>query len=314
MWAVRISNSSVPPTGSIKYRVNNPGLPRIFAPRPLFNRPVNLNDVEIHDYIPGSGISAEDTRKVSFVGVDVDAWLRIFLNAVEKFLTPEFATPIVILGEKNENKDELAPIDNLLRSKKTIAEGLSRLLVPALGQTAADGLTEAQKIFEEDLLIHLSSFYSTEAAIQLDACLKVPEELEMRLFGPVAPGSVDEESISLTAAKMVLKDGSSDNEDENALLTFLLHKHEGSKEEGSEINSRSLLLSPVYQITNIEHQIEVIPEIDEYEASSWLTLVNASDPLLQIPLGSFEVPLILRVTHTAIHGRAVRIIRERFIG
>jgi len=69
-------------------------------------------------------------------------------------------------------------------------------------------------------------------------------------------------------------------------------------EDGSGVNSRSLLFSPIYQITNIEHQIEAMPEIEEYQASSWLTFVNTQDPLLQIPLGSFEVPLILRALPT----------------
>ncbi len=297
LWVVRISNPSVPPTGSIKFGVNSSSLPMIFAPRPLFNRPVNLNDVVICDYIPGSGISAEKTRTVSFAGVDVDAWLRIFLNGVEKFLSPEFATPIVILGERNETFF----IDNLIESKKTIAKGLSRLLVPALKNTETYGLTETQKVFEEDLLIHLSNFYSTEAAIQFDAHLNypsVPEDKELRLFGPVAPGTAAGKSISLTAAKMALKEETTDSNDENALLTFLLHKHEGFMEDGSGVNSRSLLFSPVYQITNIEHQIEAMPEIEEYQASSWLTFANTQDPMLQIPLGSFEVPLILRALPT----------------
>ena len=290
IWAVRISKAGTSSPGSIKYKVDNPGLPNIFAPRPLFNRPVNLNDVAIYDYIPGGGRSSV-ARTLSFVGVDVDAWLRIFLNGVEKFLAPEFATPIVILGEKNENGNEIAPLDNLLQSKKTIAEGLSKLLVPALNQTETGGLAEAQKVFEEDLLIHLSNFYSTEAAIQFGASHKVSEDLG--LFGPITPGMAVGKSISLTAAKMALKKGSSNGADESALLTFLLQKQDGSKVgNSSEINTRSVQLSPAYQITHMEHQIG--EGIEKYQASSWLTFVNTQDSLLQIPLGSFEVPLILR--------------------
>ena len=163
LWAVRIGQGDSTPAGSINYSVYNPGLPRIYAPRPLFNTPVNLNGVAIRDYIPDTGkISEGNTRTLNFVGVDMDAWLRIFLNGVEKFLSPEFATAIVILGERKEN----FLIDTLLESKKATAEYLSSLLVPALSHTAGDGLTEAQKIFKEDLLIHLSNFYGTEAAIQ----------------------------------------------------------------------------------------------------------------------------------------------------
>ncbi len=302
LWAVRISNtdpsyqSSINPQGSISYSVSKPGQPKIFAPKPLFTSPMNLKDVDIYDYKPGIGISKDVTRTLNFIGVDMDGWLKIFLNAVEKFLAPEFAAPIIIVGKKEKNPI----IDQLLESKKMAAAGLSKLLVPVLSEAASkaatDDLIKAQKIFEEDLLIHLSNFYSTEVAIQFEATLKSPENL--RLFGPVPPGSDGERSISLTAAKMALKKAGSDST-EDALLTFLLQKQEDYEVGDSlKINAKSIQLSPIYQITSIEHQIGEIPGIDGYEASSWLTFVNASDILLQKSLGTFDVPLILRALPT----------------
>lgn len=291
LWAVRIGHEDSTPASSINYSVYNPGLPSIYAPRPLFNTPVNLNGVAIRDYIPDTGkISEGATRTLNFVGVDVDAWMRIFLNGVEKFLSPEFATAIVILGEKKEN----SLIDTLLESKKAAAEYLSSLLVPALSNTAEGGLTEAQRIFKEDLLIHLSNFYGTEAAIQFDAFLN---DEKLRLFGSVSPGTTTGKSISFTAAKIV-PNATIENPPanaSNAMLTFLLHKQEGQKRE---INDRLVELNPVYQITHMEHQIGAIQGIEDYESSSWLTFVNPIDPVLQNRLGSFEVPLLLRALPT----------------
>ena len=292
IWAVRLGAKG---GEGISYAVKYyPGAPKIFAPRPISNRPESRSKVPIKKY------ASDDEIHLDFVGVDMDVWAREFLAAFDRFLTPEYLSPARLLMKD----DEEGFIEKLLGYKKSLASSISDLASPVYFGDSDDGLAEAKEAYRQQLLVQLSNAYATDAVIQFD--VEVDADIPHpgyssppRLFGVPAPkdgGESQNGDVSLTAAKIPLDEGSKK-------LTFLLQTKEARKEGDPATPMKSYVrLDLSFQGSKIEHEIGRLPGIDDgYEASSWLSFVTppAGDFSLTKPLGSFDVPLVLRAIPTA---------------
>jgi hypothetical protein len=82
-------------------------------------------------------------------------------------------------------------------------------------------------------------------------------------------------------------------------LTFLVVAPETVRGASGEV-VESVTLHLTYAADTIEHQIGALPNVEGYEASSWLTFV-IPDPAspLHVDLGDFMVPMVLRAFPTA---------------
>lgn len=288
IWAVRMGRPGV-----ISFDVENPGRPMIFAPRPLSTKAMS-GKVMVKKYTRGEGLS--DDRFIEFTDIDLDVWLRQFLEAVDSFLSPRFIIPSALLWEryKSSSKETKSFNERLLDAKEEIAGHLSELLVQALVGSdyvaTEEGLTAAKVAFNQQMLISLSSFYSTEAAIQFDVTAHLPGPLgrpnRPRIYGAARPAN-EGAGVSLTTAKISMDD----TPGESTAMTFLMQKAKGGEGTG-----RSVSLDLIYKATHIEHQISDLPGVQGYKASSWLAFVRPLET--QASLGSFEVPLVLRAIPT----------------
>ena len=294
IWAVRLGAGG---GEGISYAVKNPDAPKIFAPRPISNRPESRSKVPIKKY------ASDDEIHLDFVGVDMDVWVREFLAAVDRFLTPEYLSPARLLMKDDE--EEI--IEKLLGYKKSLASSISDLASPVYVGDSDDGLAEAKEAYRQQLLVQLSNAYATDAVIQFD--VEVDADIPQpgsssppRLFGVPAPedgGESQNGDVSLTAAKVLLEKGSKK-------LTFLLQTKATKEEDDPSTPMRSYIpLDLSFQGSMIEHEIVRLLEIagyeGGYEASSWLSFVTppAGDFSLTKPLGSFDVPLVLRAIPAA---------------
>lgn len=72
--------------------------PAYYAVRPVSTDTLDAT-VTFSRYVSGQGLCGTATRR--FEGVDLDAWLRQFLAAVDLFLTPPFAVPAFAMGSSS---------------------------------------------------------------------------------------------------------------------------------------------------------------------------------------------------------------------
>ena len=304
LWVVRLGLVQTQP---IHYRVTNPGKPGIFVPRPLANILQTHTQVPIYDYTTGTGISPTVSYRPDFTGIDMDVWMKEFLNAVDDFLTPAYTSALGLLSN-HESKNYL---EEIKLSKTMLANVLAKLVIPVFEDETAGGaeLSDAQEAFKQQLLVRLSNFYNTDAVIQFGAAVNAAIKTRNpnyppRLFGsPIKSASGLETAeaspvYTLTDAKLELKSAAAENPNP---LTFLLSTRDKKKKEENKMESY-ITLDLDFKGTHIEHQIDGIPGIDDYRASSWLSFLRpssaAGDQPLNVKLGRFEVPLVLRAFPT----------------
>jgi hypothetical protein len=138
---------------------------------------------------------------VTFSSVDLDAWGRAFLVALDDLLSPEMAAAIARLDYK--------AYAELTRGKARLARVLSHRLVPVYADGPAGGDVEAARdAFEQALLDSLSSAYSTSAVVQVPASIQVAgegKEGASSFFGPVAARGAMEPEYSGSAAPLPLR-------------------------------------------------------------------------------------------------------------
>jgi hypothetical protein len=85
------------PTGVATFAVDA-ARPAYYAVRPVSTDTLDAT-VTFPRYVSGEGLCGTVTRR--FEGVDLDAWLRQFLAAVDLFLTPPFAVPAFAMGSSS---------------------------------------------------------------------------------------------------------------------------------------------------------------------------------------------------------------------
>jgi LysM repeat protein len=89
VWAVNFG-----PTGVSRFAVNA-SLPKFYALRPLATKTFN-GDLRFPVYESGKGLCGRALKR--FQAVDLDAWMRQFLQTVDLFLTPPYAVAAFQLG------------------------------------------------------------------------------------------------------------------------------------------------------------------------------------------------------------------------
>lgn len=257
-----------------------------FAPIPLANSPETYTDVAIGTYESGKTYPVDQQNK-TFANVNLDVWGRQFLDAVDEFLSPEYAVPAFLV-------DNGTTLQSILNAKETLAEAIvgtvDRILLDDDDLTA--DTSSAQEKLKQRLLIRLANAYGVDAVVQhpvsvvsrFDGSNQEPAESAPyvpRLFGKlVCSGDTAQNDVySLSTAKIPLGKGRS-------WLTYLFDART------TEHQSSYLFNDLAYQITHIEHQIEEVPKMGGYRASAWLSFVR---PLrVPVPVGRVNVPIPLR--------------------
>ncbi len=126
-------------------------------------------------------------NSIAVEGIDINVLARDFLVAVENFLEPETLVPALAL--------EREMVEAILRSKYTLAERISRQVVPILQadqKPRPERLQEARDAFRQRLRAHLVEGFDIETAVQFAVEIRdaqgllrapQPEQLPPRLTG-----------------------------------------------------------------------------------------------------------------------------------
>ncbi len=283
------------------------GAARYYAPRPLANVLLSRSDVPLLAFDPQSGVDWDRPTTTAFTSVALDTWGRQALAALDRFLSPDFASATFLLDHVDPARAEL--LSGMLDVKQRLAQAIAGTLQPILTQPPlpdGDGrpLADAVETMRQQLLTRAENAYVVTAICQYGATVASPWQDDPdrgvyapRLYGPLdvarrdARGGDDEppQPWSFTVARPKLAPGA-------AFVSSALTVVDPAAQT-------SLPLTLDFALSNIEHEIE--RGIDgDYLASSWLSLVipfsaqAPGAPSVDLSIGDVDVPVVLREVPT----------------
>ncbi|MBK8968105.1 MAG: hypothetical protein IPM36_15855 [Lewinellaceae bacterium] len=255
--------------------------PAYFAIPPLANT-LHAGNVPLDNYAAWK-TNAGDTfnpaiEEKQFDAIDLNVLAREFLVAVEDFLEPECLVQAMQLDQ--------AKTEAILTAKSSLAQSISNSLdVILLEDRHTGNLQEAKNALKRELLVHLVKGYDIETAVQFEVAIKVgntaltkdwaaPKALP-RIRGAAVVKNVwlGEDPQNLTLANQEnldfnLSAGRIDLQKSTGTSTFTYLFDTKTPEKFASIH-----LELEFRVTEIEHTIESVPGIPEFQASNWLSLV-----------------------------------------
>lgn len=306
LWIVRFDTTGV---NGIKFSFDSSQL-YYYAPAPLATS-LQAFTADISPYSPSQAYPAGQAVTKNYSAIDVDNWALQFLQAIDKLLGPDYAVPAFLLHALKVFKGDGDYLQNVLDSKQAIADAIKTSVDFIIETSTADALNKsnAQEKWRQQLLIQLSNAYRYVASVQTNATISSgytgvnsdPQKAPYvpALYGnmagqdPSVPGSATapkSTEYSLSTAKVPIAKGTS-------YLTFLFEAKDAA-------NSRSFAFGDMqYQVSHIEFDIQAVPDMNDYLASSWLAFIipinSAGSPLLSMgDIGSTQIPVPLRAYPT----------------
>ncbi len=305
--------------GALAFQINggsssglNPDV-TYFALKPLSTALVSQSDVEIQPYVQGTGLDPASAQKMTFKSVDLDNWAEQFLEAVDLFLSPEYAVAAFNLpkGSGPDDLDGASYYRLVVQQKEELVESIILALTPIFDGDGGD-LTSAREALRQRLLISLSNAYQVDTVVQLPVTTNSPDQdpdTAPRLSGlPVLTTDTGMDAgpnapYSLSTGKVPMV-GGPDQKPGSSSLNFLVNTQQKAAQSDLDLDLR-------YAITEIEYGIGN-ETAEGYQASSWLTLIlpiggappqaaarvlgaEPPDPLAEgAQIGQLSIPIPLR--------------------
>jgi LysM repeat protein len=297
-----------------------------YAPKPLATSLVSKGGVPLCNYITGQGLDCSKDEVQTFTSIDMDTWGAQSLNAIDVFLSADYAIPAFLVDQlKSDDEkawlagqdiDATTYLQAITNAKTTLAGAIASEVEPILSapyvSSASDdntSLGNAKEKFEQQLLNQLGNAYTVNALVQFEVTAESDfvasgnYQTPPRLYGtPVisnnADGDAKEYSISTSKIQLNEKDAS----DTDSFLTFSF-----TTKNAKEFTSVDLDMT--YVVTHVECDISEVPGIKGYQGSNWLTFIIPADvssnnnstlkaaPIatsLQQSLGNVDIPVVLR--------------------
>ncbi len=264
--------------------------PVIYIPRPISNKLIGKNEpIEIYDYVTGIGLSKE-SRKLMFQNIDMDNWIRQLFDSLEYVLTPKILSKIALI----DNIKNTEIMEQIINQKKELAGIMSSLLTTVFEEDREDNKEFAVEYFYEHLLNNLSNLYTTKGLIIYKAKVKADIKDERakkkpNLYGIIEGSNKENAKVLINSSKIKLDTCN------NGELAVIVTGDQIIKDDNLSVLSK-LSLDLTYKGSNIEHQIDEIPSINGYNASSWISVINSDNKNNYFirKLKNVELPLILR--------------------
>ncbi len=271
-----------------------------YSPTPLANSLETYDKVNINQYKSGEKYPFGSPQLKTFSEVDLDSWGKICLEAIDLFLTAEYATPAYLI-------DNGIVLQKILDAKELIAEGITESIsnIIAIEEPDHSSLANAKEKMKQQLLIKLANSYKINTIVQNAATISngfegknvptetppfVPKiygdmvgELQTAMkakYAVLGEGENLSEEYTLSTAKIPLGDGTS-------WLTYFFEAKEVEKHSSFMFKDMS------FKISHIEHQIAAVENMGDYRASSWLTLIVPLDASMS-EVGPVQIPVALR--------------------
>lgn len=137
---------------------------RFYAVRPM-SQQLESGDAKVADYLPHSGTLGETATK-TFSSVDIDAWMRMALEAIDLVLSPAVAARAWTVDP--------AAFTSIVEAKQTIADELAGMVGEVLVDDHPAGLEQARETLRQSMLVSLATAYTTDAVIQFPVTVSSP--------------------------------------------------------------------------------------------------------------------------------------------
>lgn len=297
-----------------------------YAPKPLATSLVSKAGVPICDYLTGQGLDCSKGAVQTFTGIDMDNWSSQSLNAIDVFLSADYAIPAFLVDQlkSDEEKtwletqgiDATTYLQAITNAKTKLAGAIASEVEPVLTApyvSTASGdhtsLGNAKDKFEQQLLNQLGNAYTVNALIQFEVTAESDfvasgsYQTPPRLYGtPVIGNKTDGEAkeYSISTSKIQLNEKNATDTD--SFLTFSF-----TTKNAKEFTSVDLDMT--YVVTHVECDISDVAGINGYQGSNWLTFIIPADvssntdstlkaasvaSSLQQNLGNVDIPVVLR--------------------
>ncbi|NIF06603.1 LysM peptidoglycan-binding domain-containing protein [Chryseobacterium sp. Tr-659] len=292
-----------------------------YAPKPLATSLVSKSDVPLCSYITGKGLDCSKGEIQNFTGIDMDTWGAQSLNAIDVFLSADYAVPAFLVDQlqSDEEKkwltaqgiDATTYLQAITNAKTTLAGAIASeiepiLTAPYVSSASGDNtsLGNAKEKFEQQLLNQLGNAYTVNALVQFEVTAESDfvasgsYQTPPRLYGtPVINNKADGEAkeYSISTSKIQLNEKGTTDTD--SFLTFSF-----TTKNAKEFTSVDLDMT--YVVTHVECDISEVTGIKGYQGSNWLTFIipadvssNGNTPnaaSLQQSLGNVDIPVVLR--------------------
>ncbi|MCT2409154.1 hypothetical protein NZD88_16525 [Chryseobacterium antibioticum] len=297
-----------------------------YAPKPLATSLVSKGGVPICDYLTGQGLDCSKGEVQTFTSIDMDNWGAQSLNAIDVFLSADYAIPAFLVDQlkSDEEKawletqgiDATTYLQAITNAKTKLAGAISSevepiLTAPYVSSVPGDNtsLDNAKDKFEQQLLNQLGNAYTVNALVQFEVTAESDfvasgnYQTPPRLYGtPVIGNKTDGEAkeYSISTSKIQLNE--KDAIDKDSFLTFSF-----TTKNAKEFTSVDLDIT--YVVTHVECDISEVAGINGYKGSNWLTFIIPADvssntgstlkaasvaSSLQQSLGNVDIPVVLR--------------------
>lgn len=263
--------------------------PVVLIPRPFSNVLESRREpIAVPTYASGAGLCLEVTEPVLFFNIDIDVWIRELLQAVDALFSPELLGGIMIVDSRVNG----AHFDELIALKKELAAYMSTLLIPVFSNEKSAHLPEAKSLLKQHMLRQLANFYHVHAILSYDAKVRANLPEKARLCGIIrSTNQGDFQELTLQPSKIMLKD------DDKAAFLCLVHLPEIAKNKDGGIIPSLTLKDLTFQGTHIEHAIQHVSGMGDYESSRWQRFVldHPTSALLVQSLPEVQLPIVLRL-------------------
>ncbi|HJQ02937.1 MAG TPA: LysM peptidoglycan-binding domain-containing protein [Jatrophihabitans sp.] len=142
-----------------------PDAPAFFALQPM-SQQLESGTATVAAYDPDTGGLGVPSKQ-AFASVDIDAWMRTALEAIDLFLAPSVAAPAWTVNP--------ASFTTIVQDKETIAGALAtRVQQVLVGDVTQAGLDAAQEALRQSMLNSLATGYTTDAVVQFPVTVDSP--------------------------------------------------------------------------------------------------------------------------------------------
>lgn len=289
IWIVRLANEG---EQGIDYNIEY-NKPRFYAPQPLSNQLLLLENVVLKKYITSTGLSTETAIK-TFTDVDPEQWARVFLEDFEDLLKPEYTVPLAMLDQVVSKRY----LQQLLEAKRTLATGISFQTIPVLKQEVQNkDLAVAREKIKQQLLINLLDGYSIDTVVQYPVKVDISSsagtnasnagQLPPNLYGKTISEKDKGENTkdySLSTGKIPLADGSSN-------LTFTFSSIHDTRHSNVPLDLEYKVSHLEYDITDVEQISPGDDALKDFTLSKWLSFVIPFVQQETVPTTYIPIPI-----------------------
>ncbi len=249
--------------------------------------PLGTDLVDGAAQVPTYGLDDLDATYAprSFSGVDLDAWARTYLEAMDEVLSPAIGAAIAVLDGASHRA--------LMDARSQLAAALAGRLVPVFPAVPGGDLGAARDRFQQGALASLSSAYAVSSVVQVPADVAAAGPGEPGAAAPRLVGSVGEPGSDGAASREhTLGEGTlplrATAAESPAHLTFPVTAARPGQAAGLALDLR-------YRPHTVEHLPGVPEAAYGYAAPEWLRFVlDAPDDSLDVPLGTVSVLVPVR--------------------